>query len=283
MRGVLGRILRVPRLKDLRKVGEGREAEMFQWRPGVVLRLLRDPGRRAQVQWEEAAMEAARGRGVRVPAYYGTVAVEGRPGLLMEAIPGPDLLTLLSRRPWRVPEAARICGEVHSRVHAVEGPAVLPVLKSVLRQRIGSAAALPPDLANFAVETLDGLPEGNALCHGDFHPGNVLMAGKAPVIIDWTNAARGDPSADVARTLLLLKLGAMPPGQPRLLRLAAQAAREVFAQLYLGSYGRSRPIDMASVESWMVPVAAARLAEGIAEEAPRVLSLLAGARRRLKV
>jgi Ser/Thr protein kinase RdoA (MazF antagonist) len=269
----------VPELKALRKVGEGREAEMFEWEPGLVLRLLRDPGRQAQVQWEEAAMEAARACGVPVPACHGVVTVEGRPGLLMEAVSGPDLLTLLSQQPWRMAQVARVCGEVHARLHAVAAPRVLPPLKAILKGRIFSAAALPSSLADFALEVLERLPEGDILCHGDFHPANVLLGERGPVIIDWTNAASGDPEADVARTLLLLKFGELPPGVSWPLRLLARAARRVLATLYLRSYRRLRALDRARVDAWMVAAAAARLGEGISEEAPRLLSLLKEARR----
>lgn len=277
---VLCRRIGVPGLKDLRKVGEGREAEMFEWEPGLVLRLLRHPGRQAQVQWEEAAMEAARACGVPVPACYGTVTVDGRPGLIMEAISGPDLLTVLSQQPWQLLRVARICGEVHAKLHAVEAAAALPPLKAVLRRRTGSAGALPATLAGFAIEVLDRLPEGGALCHGDFHPANVLLGRGGPVIIDWTNVVRGDPAADVARTLLLLRLGELPPGQPQLLRLMARAGRRMLAALYLRSYRRLRALNTAQMESWTVAVTAARLGEGIAHETPRLLSIVERARRR---
>ena len=62
------------------------------------------------------------------------------------------------------------------------------------------------------------LPDGDRLSHGDFHPANILMDGDEPVIIDWSNVTRGDPAADVARTLVILESGEPPPGTP----LAAQ-------------------------------------------------------------
>ncbi|WP_308495210.1 hypothetical protein [Micromonospora purpureochromogenes] len=32
---------------------------------------------------------------------------------------------------------------------------------------------------------LDGLPDGDRLCHDDFHPGNVLLAVDWTAVIDW--------------------------------------------------------------------------------------------------
>jgi aminoglycoside phosphotransferase (APT) family kinase protein len=260
--------------RELRKVAEGREAEMFAWEDGSILRLLREPGAEQRNQGQAAAIEAARSRGVRVPAVLGATTVLGRPGLIMERIEGPDLLTLIGRRPWAVFRVGRICGEVHAQLHEVQAPRLIPSLKDTLKRRIETTGPLPQHLAEFALAALDGLPEGDALCHGDFHPGNILLAGETPVLIDWTNAMRGDPAADVARTWLMLRLGEAPPGTSFALRALARVGRSLLVTLYLRSYRRARPLDMGTVRRWEIPVAAARLAEGIEEEVPRLLALL---------
>ena len=260
--------------RELRKVAEGREAEMFAWEDGAILRLLREPGSEQRNQRQAAAMEAARSRGVRVPAVLGATTVVGRPGLIMERIDGPDLLTLVGRRPWTVFRVARICGEVHARLHEVRAPGVIPPLKETLKRRMPAAGRLPKRLAAFALEALDGLPDGDSLCHGDFHPANILMAGDEPVLIDWTNATRGDAAADVARTRMILRLGEPPPGTSSVLRALTHVGRNLMLSQYLRSYRRLRPLEMDAVKRWEIPIAAARLAEGIEEEVPRLLAFL---------
>src|SRR3990172_8637816 len=47
--------------QELRKVAEGREAEMFAWEDGTILRLLREPGAEQRNQGQAAAIEAAGG------------------------------------------------------------------------------------------------------------------------------------------------------------------------------------------------------------------------------
>jgi len=221
-------------------------------------------------------MEAARSRGVRVPAVYGLTEVMGRPGMVMERIGGTDLLTLIGRRPWTVFRAGRVSGQVHAQLHDVRAPDSIPPLRAVLRQRIESEDRLPPHLARFALDTLDDLPDGDSLCHGDFHPGNILMDGETPVVIDWTNATRGEATADVARTRMMLRLGSAPPGTALLLRGLALFGRNILVSLYLRSYRRARPLETAAVRRWEVPVAAARLSEGIEEEVPALLRFLEG-------
>ncbi len=184
---------------------------MFAWDEGTILRLLRNPEAQLQNQWQAAAMEAARSRGVRVPTVHGLTTVLGRPGMIMERIEGPDLLTLIGQRPWTVFRVGRISGDVHAQMHAVNAPRAIPALRAALRQRIESSDRVPEHLARFALDSLDGLPDGDSLCHGDFHPANILMAGETPVVIDWTHATRGDSTADYVRTWLTLRLGEVPP------------------------------------------------------------------------
>jgi aminoglycoside phosphotransferase (APT) family kinase protein len=74
----------------------------------------------------------------------------------------------------------------------------------VLADRI-SDADLPLHLLDFARQVLDGLPDGDRLCHGDYHPGNVLQAAGRIAVIDWGAATRGAPETDHARALLLLR------------------------------------------------------------------------------
>ena len=270
-----GVIIRAMQPQDPRKIADGREAEMFAWGEGTILRLLRDPGGQSRAQREAAAMKAAADRGVRVPAVHGLTTVMGRPGLIMERIEGPDLLTLVGRRPWIVFSIGPICGEVHARLHAAGASSRIRALRETLRQRIESSGRVPDYLAEFAVEILEGLPDGDRLCHGDFHPGNVLMAGETPVVIDWTNATRGDPAGDVARSLVLFRLGQPPPGSPTLVRYLRLVGSKIVTSAYLRAYRRVRPLDMGLVDRWEVVQAAARLAaEPIAGEERPLLRLL---------
>ncbi len=51
-----------------------------------------------------------------------------------------------------------------------------------------------------------GLPDGDCLLHGDFHPGNILvMPDKTPVVIDFMNVCCGSALYDIARTYFLIK------------------------------------------------------------------------------
>ena len=77
---------------------------------------------------------------------------------------------------------------------------------------------------------LDG---GDRLVHLDLHPMNVMITPTGPIVIDWPNAARGDPLTDVAVTLVLLTC-------PRHARLALLNAAVKPVRAFLGADVRAR-------------------------------------------
>lgn len=259
-------------------IAQGREAEIYSWNEGEVLRLLRAGfGDARRLELEAAAMQAAASVGVRVPATRGVVSHLDRPGLVMERIEGIDLLSLLARKPWLVWRTGRITGRAHADLNGAAAPGGLPDLREWLRARIEAARSESPeyaDLTGFVLRTLDALPGGDRLCHGDFHPGNIMMAGDTPVVIDWPGARRGPAEADFARTKLLLRLGEPPPGTPLMLRVLAHVGRALLVFPYLGEYRRRRPVDMTLVARWEIVHAAGRLLEGIESEREPLLGML---------
>ena len=56
----------------------------------------------------------------------------------------------------------------------------------------------------------------DALLHLDYHPLNVMTDGRRVTgVLDWANARPGDPRADYARTVTILRLAPAPPGASR--------------------------------------------------------------------
>ena len=148
----------------------------------------------------------------------------------------------------------------------------LPSQRARLKEKIQAARPLPDALKQKALEALVRLPDGDALCHGDFHPDNIVLSQHGPVVLDWVDASSGHPLADVARTALLMQHAALPPHMPG--RRLIQAGRRLWYALYLRHYSRLRSLLPREVEAWMLPIAAARLSEGIAEEKGQLLALV---------
>lgn len=194
-------------------LGVGRDADVFALDGGRVLRRYRDPQRSAER--EARVMAHARAAGLPVPEVFD---VEG-PDLVLERVEGPTMAAALVRRPWTLAGQARVLAGLHRAVHAVPAPDWLP------------------DVGG-----------GTALLHLDLHPANVLLAAGGPVLIDWTNAARGPAEVDVADAWLVTSVGGVPGG--RVQAAVVGAAQGTFARLFRRAAG----LDLAAA----LPVAASR-------------------------
>jgi aminoglycoside phosphotransferase (APT) family kinase protein len=256
------------------RIAEGREAEIFEWDSGRVLRLFRTQRSADVLDRETAAMRAVRDVVPLVPEVFDIVEVEGRPGIVMERIDGPDLITLLGSKPWQVYSAGTTLGKVHARINSIAAPRQLESLKDRLR-RIAVRPGVPEAARGRLISLLEDLPDGDRLCHGDFHPGNMLMSPRGPVVIDWPNVTAGDPAADFARTELLLALGEPPPGTPSLVRYLQGVGRKVISLAYRRAYKAASAVDEALVERWRPARAADRLiAEHIDSEREKLVEIL---------
>ncbi len=259
---------------DLKKIAEGREAEIFAWENGAVLKLYRELDAR-QPAIESASMTAAKAAGGPVPAARSTTTVDGRPGLIMERVEGIDMLTQLSKKPWTVLRAGGVMGRTHAALHATIAPAELTPLRQGMLGHIERSPHVPERLRDVARRALASLPDGDRLCHGDFHPGNIILSARGPMVIDWPNAVRGDPVADIARTVIMIEGGQLPPGSSSVIKLLDRFGRRIILRGYLAAYRRVRPIDDALLTRWALPVAIHRLQDGIAGEREFLLARIA--------
>jgi Ser/Thr protein kinase RdoA (MazF antagonist) len=263
----------------LERLGAGRAAEVFAWDEGTAVKLSREAGGRSSVETEAAALSAARNAGIRVPAPRGFVSHDGRPGLLLERLAGDDLLSIIERQPWRVWEFGRLTGRLHAELGKTPAPAELADLKDALRGVIAESSAIPERARPRVLAVLDALPSGDRLCHGDFHPGNIMLTADGPVVIDFPNAVAGDPLADFARSTVLLEAGEVPPGTGLWGRLLVRTGRRLMLLAYHSGYRSASPVEAETLARWRVVIIAHRLTERIPEERGRLLRMLSRALR----
>lgn len=259
-------------------IGEGRTAQVYAWGLGHVLKLYYDWWPIGNIEYEARIGRAVHAAGIPSPEVGDIVEVEGRRGLVYERIDGPSMTDLLLAEPSRVDELARILAQLHAALHRPAPGSGLPGQREKLVQHLDLASPKPlsADLKEKVLGLLEGLPDGEVVCHGDYHSGNVLMSSRGPMPIDWENASLGSPLADVARTSLLLETAHFYLADaPHYATLMEGIDR--FRQLYLQTYCSLTGADPGLISAWRVLIAAARLHEGIAEEEAYLLGIVAGA------
>ena len=242
----------------------GRTAEIYPWKEGQILKLSRDWVPADWVEYEARIARAVHAAGLHVPAAGEIVEVDGRLGLIYERVDGVSMAEIAKAKPWTLFRFARLLAELQADMHASPVVPELPSQRQRLENKIQTAKALPSHLKEAALSALAKMPDGAQLCHGDFHPDNILLTSQGPVIIDWVDATRGAPLADVARTsVLLLGAAACESSIGWLLK----GLIHWFHPVYLKHYFRLRASkDRQQLSTWQSIVAAARLSENISEQ-----------------
>ncbi len=266
-------------LQELRKLAEGAQAEIFAWGEADVLRLLRPGVPPELIEREATAMRAAAAAGLPVPAVGEIVEVDGRRGLVMERVDGPDLFALAGRRPWKILDVAHTTGALHARLHEVVAPAEAPALRETIRGRLLTSPFVPAEARDIGLEHLERLPDGDRICHGDFHPGNILAAGSRMAIIDWGSATRGDPAADFAWTMVLGRAAVRPPGMSGTAWALFTAGRKILVPQMERTYRKRTTADLANLERWIAVRAAERFDDRFVGEEDALWRLVRGVRR----
>ena len=241
-------------------IATGGTAEIYDWKPGWILKLHFERYGPDIADYEHDTAVAICATGLPIPSVGEVVRINNRVGLLYEKLNGEPMSEVLSRHLWRIVFYTLNLAELHAAMHATPMQADISPLRQKLEYKIRDAKPLPEKLRTAALKALEGMPDCDRLCHGDFHPGNILLGQQGPIIIDWIDSSIGSPLADVARTSILL------------LGMAAHSPTEfpgwvicLMHSLYLLRYFQLRPSGKDKYHRWLPIVAAARLNEGIVE------------------
>lgn len=235
-------------------LGAGKVAEAFAY-GDYVLKLYRDPSARSTAFAEAAVLAIVADHGLPTPQVLEAGQYRGRWGLVMSRAPGKPLATLALEQPELAPAALDAMVALHLRVHAETEHRLHPLVLRVA-DRLSAATQLDDSLRRRLLGLLATLPDGNRLCHGDFHPFNLIGTPEAALIVDWPDATSGPPTADACRSYLLMLQGA-----PQ------------FADPYLDRYAAASGLAREDILAWLPILAAARLCENVPNEEARLLDL----------
>jgi len=201
-----------------RLLGTGHVAEVFEW-GSCVLKLYKSTMAKPTAFREAAVHAAAEAFGLPVPKVWSVQEIGGRWGVVFDRVKLPSFAEQMLSNPDEVQQYVECIVRLHMRVHAL--PAVhLADLKVRLTDNIVATGVLAEPRRRDLLEGIARMPDGDRLCHGDFHPMNILGE-PSPVIIDWPDARRGDPAADVCRAChcAVLARYSRPPLRVAALRL----------------------------------------------------------------
>ena len=188
------------------------------------------------------------------------------PAQIIEQIDGPSALSELMRHPLHLAGFMRSFSALHEKILSIPGPANLPSLREQLYTLQAQTERLPKKDLLSILRLLDTLPQGNKVCHGDFHPGNLLTCRGKTYVIDWGAAHTGCPLSDVAHTFLLLSLVPRTPGQHWFAWRRLQALGWCMAKCYRHYMKKRLGFSRQDFRSWCAVMALYRLYHGLPSE-----------------
>ena len=198
-------------LDKLKKIGEGNTAEIFQLDNNRILKLFKAGYSKESMLHEYRNHQVLSSLLESVPKPYEIVEENGCFGYIMEKINGTNLAELLLNE-QTLTDAMKQFVSLHKEWNKEANRDIISYkdwMKNVLGNRENTSKVL---------EKINQLPDGNILCHGDFHPYNILVTEDNKLfVIDFANVCKAPKGYDIARTYFLM----------------AEASAEQLAEAYL--------------------------------------------------
>ena len=231
------------RPRSSERVSGGRDTAIFRVERGGELYALRvfRPGEDGVARREAQVMRAAGEGGVPVPRVCAEGRWRDRAALLLSWCPSRPMAEELAARPWRAWPLGVLFGRCQAAIHGRPSP---EALRAAGRAWIDWAG---PNEEVLAARLRKTDPCEDSLVHLDYHPLNVMTDGERITgVLDWTNARAGDPRADYARTLTILRLdsGTASPLVLAVLRVFEAGWRRGYRRI------AGRTSDMAPYYAW---------------------------------
>ena len=176
----------------MKLIAIGNTAEVFEYGEDKVLKLFKAGYPLEQIQREFNNTVIMNRTCVHTPKTFEIVEHEGRHGIVFQKIIGVDLLSEYLKNPSDEKVAAEILVDLTD------------IQKKVLSEETTEGISYKNYLDWFGYDG-SNLPDGNFICHGDLHPGNIIRTKDGELcLIDFMNVCRGPKEYDVARTYVLL-------------------------------------------------------------------------------
>ncbi|MGW6193133.1 phosphotransferase family protein [Bacillus cereus] len=183
--------------------------------------------------------------GLPVPNVFEVTKVQNRQAIIMEYVKGDSIGNLLLNNLNEAEYYISLCVNEQKKIHAIcVNRDEIEGMRVRLERQIKSVHNLNEKQKENILKKLDSIKFEPRLCHGDFHPFNLILSNDNVKIIDWIDASSGDIRADVFRTYLLY----------------AQASVEL-AEMYLYIYCKNTGLSRDEIFQWAPIITAARFTE----------------------
>ncbi|MDR7870107.1 MAG: phosphotransferase [Tissierellaceae bacterium] len=233
-----------------RLIGKGNTANVYEWTDGKVLKLFHQSYPKDAIEKEFQNTRAIAHMNFSKPSAYEIIKYKQQMGIVYDRLDGELLLDMIFRTEDLLP-CALYMANLHKKIlqNSIKN---IQSYKVFLKSNIMSTKT---EEREKILLKLEDLPEGSSLCHGDFHPGNIIISNGKAIIIDFMNISSGHYLYDIARTVFLIQYTPVPADvtdKEKLLKV-----KKTLADLYLQKMSVTR--DM--IKEYLPVIIAARAGE----------------------
>jgi tRNA A-37 threonylcarbamoyl transferase component Bud32 len=261
-------------LSNLKLLAQGGQAEIYELDKDKVIRVLRNINDEENLKLEMSIMNSLKEKGKNVPKVYEYLKIEGRPSIIIERLYGDSMLDGIRKKPLQLLKQAEKLGKLHIEVAASAVGLDVVSINDRAAHLIPTSKKLDHELEKFVLDILSELPRGNDICHGDFHPGNIIITRGQYYVIDWFGVTSGEKLSDIAHTYLLLRNTPQIPGINSFQNFAIGCSGSIISSRYLKICKKLYPFDWSEFSKWMVVRAAERLCYGMPSEKETLMKFI---------
>jgi uncharacterized protein (TIGR02172 family) len=210
-------------------IGVGNTAAIYEWDEGRVLKLFYQGYPKDAIEKEFHNAMAIGDMNFAKPRAYEIVSYEGRNGIVYDMVEGESLLDWIMRT-GDLQKCAVYMAKLHKAI-IKNSISNVPNYKEFLKYHIKNAQSVDLHKQEEMLKMIERLRDGDTLCHGDFHPGNIIISNGNAIVIDFMNVCHGSWLYDVARTVFLIEYTPMPKEADN--REVLLHFKKTLAELYL--------------------------------------------------
>lgn len=187
---------------------------------------------------------------LNIPKLIEIKKIDNRWALISEYIEGKTISELMKEDPNNFDKYLDLFVEVQKIILSNSVP-LLSRIKDKFTRKLETATNISENTKYELLQRLQGMKNHDELCHGDFHPSNVIVQNDGTIyIIDWAHATQGNAAADAARTYLLFSMD----------------KEDELAEKYIHVFSEKMSIPPSAIQRWIPIVAATQMTKNIPEE-----------------
>ncbi|MFT4145221.1 MAG: aminoglycoside phosphotransferase family protein [Mobilitalea sp.] len=188
-------------------IGIGNTAKVYEWEEGKVLKLFHEGYPQEYIVNEYHNARIIGPMNFEKPEAYEVITYEECTGIIYDKLAGESLLDWVMKT-GNLQGCAEYMASLHKAI-ITNVATDLPDYKDFLKHHIRNAK-LALDHQQEVMKRIDQLSDADTLCHGDFHPGNILLSEDKVSVIDFMNLCHGHYLYDIARTVFLVEYTPIP-------------------------------------------------------------------------